>query len=179
MFSKRKKYAQIKEGGPITLTHPEVTRYFMTIPEAAQLVIQAGAISQDKEVLILDMGKPVKILDLAKRMITLAGYRPIFNENRSEDSNDISIDICGLQPGEKLHEELFYGPNLQSTLHPRILKSVEKPMCSVELQNLLSRVRVAIQQNDQEEAYRVLSAVSGSAFNAALRKTANREIEKD
>ena len=113
---------QIAEGGPLTLTHPEVTRYFMTIPEAAQLVIQAGAMAVGGDVFVLDMGDPVKIADLAKHMIELSGLEV---RNRENPEGDIEIEITGLRPGEKLYEELLIGENPEATSHPRILKAHE------------------------------------------------------
>ena len=113
---------QIKAGGPITITHEEITRYFMTIPEAAQLVIQAGAMAVGGEVFVLDMGDPVRILDLAKRMIELSGL-----SLRGEQSldGDIAIEFVGLRPGEKLYEELLVGNNPEPTGHSRIMKATE------------------------------------------------------
>ena len=112
---------QIAKGGPITVTHPEVTRYFMTIPEAANLVIQAGAMAQGGEVFVLDMGKPVKIVDLARRMIHLSGYE-VKDENNP--AGDIEIVFSGLRPGEKLYEELISGDdNIEATLVNRELKA--------------------------------------------------------
>ncbi len=114
---------QIAQGGPVTVTHPEVTRYFMTIPEAAQLVIQAGAMGTGGDVFLLDMGEPVKIVDLAKQMIRLSGFRPI-DEN---GLGDIEIQFTGLRPGEKLYEELLIDQeSVEKTEHSRILKSYEK-----------------------------------------------------
>ncbi|MGE8624587.1 polysaccharide biosynthesis protein [Acinetobacter schindleri] len=114
---------QIAQGGPVTVTHPEVTRYFMTIPEAAQLVIQAGAMGTGGDVFLLDMGEPVKIVDLAKQMIRLSGFRPI-DEN---GVGDIEIQFTGLRPGEKLYEELLIDQeSVENTQHSRILKSYEK-----------------------------------------------------
>ena len=108
---------QIKDGGPITLTHQDVTRFFMTIPEAAQLVIQASALSTGGEVFVLDMGEPVKIANLAQRMIKLSGLTV---KNRYNFDGDIEIKITGLRPGEKLHEELLFGDNPENTIHPKI-----------------------------------------------------------
>ncbi|RZN84961.1 polysaccharide biosynthesis protein [Acinetobacter johnsonii] len=114
---------QIAQGGPVTVTHPEVTRYFMTIPEAAQLVIQAGAMGTGGDVFLLDMGEPVKIIDLAKQMIRLSGFRAI-DEN---GIGDIEVQFTGLRPGEKLYEELLIdAENVEETDHERILKSYEK-----------------------------------------------------
>jgi FlaA1/EpsC-like NDP-sugar epimerase len=113
---------QIRAGGPVTLTHAEVTRYFMTIPEAAQLVIQAGAMAKGGEVFVLDMGKPVKIYDLAKRMVELSGLSV---KNPDTGVGDIEIVVTGLRPGEKLFEELLIGENPTSTTHPRIMMARE------------------------------------------------------
>lgn len=113
---------QIAAGGPITLTHLEITRYFMTIPEAAQLVIQAGSMGQGGEVFVLDMGKPVRIIDLARRMVHLSGL-----EVRDElhPDGDIAIEVVGLRPGEKLYEELLIGENVEGTSHPLIMRAYE------------------------------------------------------
>lgn len=114
---------QIAQGGPVTVTHPEVTRYFMTIPEAAQLVIQAGAMGTGGDVFLLDMGESVKIVDLAKQMIRLSGFKPIDEQSKG----DISIVFTGLRPGEKLYEELLIDQeNVKITDHQRIFKSFEK-----------------------------------------------------
>jgi FlaA1/EpsC-like NDP-sugar epimerase len=113
---------QIAAGGPITLTHPEITRYFMTIPEAAQLVIQAGSMGQGGEVFVLDMGQPVKIIDLARRMVHLSGLE-VRDELHPE--GDIAIEIVGLRPGEKLYEELLIGENVEGTAHPLIMRAYE------------------------------------------------------
>ena len=114
---------QIAQGGPVTVTHPEVTRYFMTIPEAAQLVIQAGAMGTGGDVFLLDMGESVKIVDLAKQMIRLSGFKPIDDKG----IGDIAIQFTGLRPGEKLYEELLIdSDNVEKTGHERILKSFEK-----------------------------------------------------
>jgi FlaA1/EpsC-like NDP-sugar epimerase len=115
--------SQIKAGGPITLTDPEITRFFMTIPEAAQLVIQAGAMAGGGEVFVLDMGEPIRIVDLAHKMISLSGLSV-----RSVDKpfGDIEIHITGLRPGEKLYEELLIGDNHQKTIHPKIMKAQEE-----------------------------------------------------
>lgn len=114
---------QIKAGGPITVTHPEITRYFMTIPEAVELVIQAGNMARGGEVFVLDMGDPVKIMDLAKKMIYLSGFTIRDFDN---PTGDIDIKFTGLRPGEKLYEELLIGDNPAETEHPRVMKANEK-----------------------------------------------------
>nr|WP_309592658.1 nucleoside-diphosphate sugar epimerase/dehydratase [Moraxella osloensis] len=130
---------QIAAGGPITLTHPEVTRYFMTIPEAAQLVIQAGAMAHGGEVFVLDMGEPVKIMDLAKRMITLSGLKIKDDKN---PNGDIEIVIAGLRPGEKLYEELIIdGDNIEKTQHPLIMKAKEHFYSVEEITNVINEVQ--------------------------------------
>ena len=136
---------QIREGGPITLTHPEITRYFMTIPEAAQLVIQAGAMAQGGDVFVLDMGQSVRIMDLALRMVELSGLTV---KDDANPDGDIGIEITGLRPGEKLYEELLIGDNPQPTLHPRIMKAHEDFMAWPELQARLSALETALNNND-------------------------------
>lgn len=130
---------QIAAGGPITLTHPDVTRYFMTIPEAAQLVIQAGAMAHGGEVFVLDMGEPVKIMDLAKRMITLSGLKV---KDQNNPNGDIEIVIAGLRPGEKLYEELIIdGDNIEKTQHPLIMKAKEHFYSFDEITNVINDVQ--------------------------------------
>lgn len=113
---------QLADGGPLTVTHAEVTRYFMTIPEAAQLVLQAGAMGCGGDVFVLDMGQPVKIIDLARRMVELTGKRV---RDADHPDGDIDIVVTGLRPGEKLYEELLIGDNPEPTSHPRIMKAHE------------------------------------------------------
>ena len=136
---------QIKEGGPVTVTHPEVTRYFMSIPEAAELVIQAGAMGQGGDVFVLDMGEPVKIVDLAKRLISLSGKEIIDDSNRE---GDIEIKFTGLRPGEKLYEELLIGDNVSKTEHSRILKAKEDNLTKEMLLQHLSEIDRAEQDGD-------------------------------
>lgn len=138
---------QILNGGPITLTHLEVTRYFMTIPEAAQLVIQAGSMAQSGEVFILDMGDPVKIADLARHMIELSGLEVKDNNN---PEGDIEIEVTGLRPGEKLYEELLIGENSDKTIHPRIFKANEEFLEWEILSNSLEEIKVHINQNNKD-----------------------------
>ena len=108
---------QIAKGGPVTVTHPDVSRYFMSIAEAAQLVLQASAMGTGGDVFVLDMGEPVRIVDLAKRMIRLSGYEMDHDTHVGEH---INIEFIGLRPGEKLHEELLLGSNVTGTGHPMI-----------------------------------------------------------
>ena len=136
---------QIREGGPITLTHPDITRYFMTIPEAAQLVIQAGAMAKGGDVFVLDMGEAVRIMDLATRMIELSGLS-IKDEQNSD--GDISIEITGLRPGEKLFEELLTGDNPKPTPHARIMKANEDYLPWTDLQSKLNALDMALKVND-------------------------------
>ena len=146
---------QLAAGGPLTVTHPEVTRYFMTITEAAQLVLQAGAMGQGGDVFVLDMGEPVKILDLAHRMVQLAGLSV---RDAAHPGGDIEIAITGLRPGEKLYEELLIGDNPQSTLHPRIMKAHEDMLPWDVLQDHLSALRAAAVAEDEAQIRAVLAA---------------------
>jgi len=132
---------QIAAGGPLTVTHPEVTRYFMTIREASELVVQAGAMAQGGEVFVLDMGEPVRILDLARRMVALSGLTVRDEEN---PAGDIEISLTGLRPGEKLHEELLIGQNPEATTHPRILRAREQFLPWGALAPQLARLNDAI-----------------------------------
>ena len=139
---------QIASGGPITVTHPEVTRYFMTIPEAASLVIQAGAMATGGEVFVLDMGEPVKIIDLAKRMIYLTGCKL---KDETHPDGDMEIVVTGLRPGEKLYEELIIGDdNIESTQHPLIQQAIEESFPLVEIENMLSQLTTKAQPHDVE-----------------------------
>ena len=136
---------QIRDGGPITLTHPEVTRFFMTIPEAAQLVIQAGAMAKGGDVFVLDMGQPVKIIDLARRMVELSGLS-VKDEHNPE--GDIALEVTGLRPGEKLYEELLIGDNPERTMHPRIMKAHEEFMPWSAFEVPLKALQLALNVND-------------------------------
>ncbi len=136
---------QIRDGGPITLTHPEITRYFMTIPEAAQLVIQAGAMAKGGDVFVLDMGQPVKIADLARRMVELSGLTV---RDDAQPNGDIEIAITGLRPGEKLYEELLIGDNPSPTFHPRIMKAHEDFIPWPELMERVGSLSIALEIND-------------------------------
>jgi len=147
---------QIRNGGPITLTHPDMTRYFMTIAEAAQLVIQAGSMGTGGDVFVLDMGEQVRIYDLAIRIIELSG---LTLKNKKNPEGDIEIQIKGLRPGEKLFEELLIGDNPKTTYHPRILKAHEKFMPWDELQGHLRSLSLAISVNDVPAIRRFLQQI--------------------
>jgi len=144
---------QIMAGGPITLTHPEITRYFMTIPEAAQLVLQAGAMGEGGDVFVLDMGEPVKILDLATRMVHLSGLEV---QGDSDSSDAIEIQHVGLRPGEKLYEELLIGSNVEGTQHPLIMRAQETEIPWAELQKLLLALENACERFDYEKVRALL-----------------------
>ena len=147
---------QIKEGGPITLTHEAITRYFMTIPEAAQLVIQAGAMGTGGEVFILDMGEPVKIIDLARKMVALSGMTV---RDEANPHGDIAIEIVGLRPGEKLYEELLIGDNPTGTAHPLIMKASEGFLQWDVLMPLLDQLLRAMDVSDISEMQRLLKEI--------------------
>jgi FlaA1/EpsC-like NDP-sugar epimerase len=136
---------QIEDGGPITLTHLDITRFFMTIPEAAQLVIQAGAMAQGGDVFVLDMGAPVKIVDLARRMVELSGYSVC---DESNPQGDIEIRVTGLRPGEKLYEELLIGNNPLPTQHPKIMRASEVYLEEALLMPQLRALELILHSND-------------------------------
>lgn len=170
---------QIRDGGPVTLTHPDITRYFMTISEASQLVIQAGAMADGGDVFLLDMGEPVRIADLARRMIDLSGLSV-----RSDDNpeGDIELSVTGLRPGEKLYEELLIGDNPETTQHPRIMKAREDFLFWPELSKRLKVLDAALDRNDIPAArlmlaelvsgYASTGEVTDLALNAAEANTA-------
>jgi len=147
---------QIAAGGPITLTHFDITRYFMTIPEAAQLVIQAGSMGQGGEVYVLDMGKPVKIFDLARRMVHLSGLEL---RDEAHPDGDIAIEVVGLRPGEKLYEELLIGENVEGTLHPLIMRAYEQEVPWTTLTERLDSLDEACQSFDYERVLTVLGSL--------------------
>ncbi|WP_241687893.1 nucleoside-diphosphate sugar epimerase/dehydratase [Janthinobacterium sp. 17J80-10] len=131
---------QIEEGGPITITHPEIVRYFMLIPEAAQLVIQAGAMARGGEVFVLDMGEPIKIVDLARTMIDMAGLE---EKNEENPDGEIEIRYVGLRPGEKLYEELLIGNEAEGSAHPRIMRTTEYSIAPEMLEQLIGDLTLA------------------------------------
>ena len=147
---------QIKQGGPVTVTHPKITRYFMTIPEAAQLVIQAGSMGQGGDVFVLDMGQPVKIAELAEKLIHLSGLSV-----RSEKCphGDIAIDYTGLRPGEKLYEELLIGDNVSATEHPMIMRANEEHLDWDVLKDRLAKLLKAVENDDYPQVRQLLREV--------------------
>lgn len=152
-------HKQIKSGGPLTVTHPKITRYFMTIPEAAQLVIQAGSMGQGGDVFVLDMGEPVKIVELAEKMIHLSGLSVRSDKNLH---GDISIEFTGLRPGEKLYEELLIGDNVVATQHPMIMSANEDHLSWDVLKARLTELLAAVEQDDYSRVRQLLrDTVSG------------------
>jgi FlaA1/EpsC-like NDP-sugar epimerase len=141
---------QIEAGGPVTVTHPEMTRYFMTIPEAVQLVLQSAALGKGGEVFVLDMGQPVRIVDMARDMIRLAGLR---------EGEDIDIAFTGLRPGEKLYEELLLGNNVTATAHPMIMRAQEEMLSLRTVNTLLEGLKDACAAFDPEAARAILCRV--------------------
>jgi FlaA1/EpsC-like NDP-sugar epimerase len=146
---------QIKEGGPITVTHPEITRFFMTIPEAASLVIQAGSMGKGGDMFVLDMGESVKIIDLAKRLIHLSGLEEV----DSQGKGDIEIQFSGLRPGEKLYEELLIGENVDGTKHPKIMTADEVYLSYSKLSVVFEELEFALKLEDYSKVSQVLSEV--------------------
>lgn len=158
---------QIDVGGPVTVTHPDIIRYFMTIPEAAQLVISAGALGGNGEVFVLDMGQPVKIVDLARRMVHLSGFSVRDAQN---PDGDIEISFSGLRPGEKLYEELLIGGDVLSTVHPKIMMANEHLLPLPELEAALGRLRSACERGDHQTILNVLrQCVSGFRPDSEIR----------
>lgn len=152
-------HKQIQLGGPLTVTHPKITRYFMTIPEAAQLVIQAGSMGQGGDVFVLDMGEPVKIVELAEKMIHLSGLSVRSEKN---PHGDIAIQFTGLRPGEKLYEELLIGDNVAATPHPMIMTATEDYLSWDALKVKLTELLTAVDQDDYTRVRQLLrETVSG------------------
>ena len=147
---------QIKEGGPVTVTHSEVIRYFMSIPEAAELVIQAGAMGKGGDVFVLDMGEPVKVYELAKRLISLSGMEL---KDKNNPEGDIEIKLTGLRPGEKLYEELLIGDNVSTTEHKRILRAEEDFLTTEELEPHIDLLKKAEKEGDVKALKEILREV--------------------
>ncbi len=151
---------QIAAGGPVTVTHPDVTRYFMTVTEAVNLVIQAGSLGRGGEIFILDMGEPVKIVDLARNLIGLQGFSV---RDASRPDGDIRIEFVGLQPGEKLHETLVAEGTLETTEHPKISRAIEPGLRGPALRDGLARLESACDRHDPAEARRILQELVGTS----------------
>ena len=172
---------QIKERIPITLTDPKITRFFMTIKEASELVIQAGAMAKGGEVFVLDMGEPVKIYDLAKKMIQLSGLKL---RDKKTNKGDIDILITGLRPGEKLYEELLIENNSISTDHPKIFKAQDDFIPWPELAAQIKKLEDLVEKNDQIKIIKTLKKLVNGyeppkqivdyIFNAKLKKNTNK-----
>ena len=157
---------QIKEGGPVTITHPDITRFFMTIPEASQLVIQAGAMANGGDDFVLDMGVPVKIIDLARQIIELSG---LSLKDELNPQGDIEIEIIGLRPGEKLFEELLIGNSPETTAHTRIMKAHEAFISWTKLEDDIRSLDAALNSNDVDTILQIL-------YKLVPDFTTNREI---
>src|SRR5690606_35548344 len=150
---------QISMGGPVTVTHPEVTRYFMTVQEAAQLVIQAGSMGTGGDVFVLDMHEPIRIVDLARKMVHLMGYEV---RDDSSHKGDITIEYTGLRAGEKLFEELLIGESVTGTDHPKIMRAEEDALSWAELEGLIIRLQAACKRLDLHQVREILMhAVDG------------------
>ncbi|MEH6557758.1 MAG: nucleoside-diphosphate sugar epimerase/dehydratase [Oceanicoccus sp.] len=147
---------QIEDGGPVTVTHKDIIRYFMTIPEAAQLVLQASTMAKSGEVFVLDMGEPVRIVNLARRLIRLMGYEV---KDKAHPKGDIEIQFTGLRPGEKLYEELLIGENVSGTGHPKIMRAEEAMLSADVIDQYTSELREACDANDCGEIQRILQLV--------------------
>jgi FlaA1/EpsC-like NDP-sugar epimerase len=159
---------QIARGGPVTVTHTDITRYFMTISEAVRLVLLAGSFARGGDVFVLDMGKPVQIRQVAQQMIEGAGYSV---RDAANPNGDIEIHITGLRPGEKLHEELLIGSEMLTTPHPKILRAQETCLSEIEVANAVQDLRKAIEGQDADGARQALdkwvfSGIRGSDSEA-------------
>ena len=152
---------QIKHGGPVTVTDPKVIRYFMTIEEASELVIQAGSLSKGGDVFVLEMGRPVNILSLAKQMIELSGYE-IKNEKNS--LGDIEIEITGLREGEKLYEELLIGDNVNRTIHTHIMSATEEKLSYEEVSAYLEKFKEINSNTSKSDIKKLLQDSIGTSM---------------
>jgi FlaA1/EpsC-like NDP-sugar epimerase len=153
---------QIEDGGPVTVTHKDIIRYFMTIPEAAQLVLQASTMAKSGEVFVLDMGEPVRIVNLAQRLIRLMGYEV---KDSAHPKGDIEIKYTGLRPGEKLYEELLIGDNASGTGHPKIMQAAEAMLDDDTIDQYTSELRDACDANDCDQIQQILQ-LAVAEFNA-------------
>ena len=164
---------QIEEGGPITITHPEIIRYFMTEEEASQLVIQSAMLSKGGEVFLLDMGFPKRIIDLAREMIWLSGMQ---EKNQDNPDGDIEIIYTGLRPGEKLYEEILIESNAENTNHPRIFKSKETQKFKFNFEDKLNQL---IEYINNYEEIKSIETISEIVYDWTLSKEIKRLISKD
>jgi FlaA1/EpsC-like NDP-sugar epimerase len=146
-------HEQISRGGPVTLTHSDVTRYFMTIPEAVRLVLLAGSFARGGDVFVLDMGQPVPVRKLARKMIESTGHTV---RDAKNPDGDIEIKITGLRPGEKLHEELLIGSDMLTTPHPKIMRAQEKHLSEIEMANAVQSLRQAIDTRNTDQLFQTL-----------------------
>jgi FlaA1/EpsC-like NDP-sugar epimerase len=162
---------QIKQGGPVTVTHEDITRYFMTIPEAAQLVIQAGTMAKGGEVFVLNMGEPVRIIELARTMIELSGLSVRDDAN---PDGDIAVEVTGLRDGEKLYEELLIGDNPEATEHVRIMKANEDFLHWAELEPILDQLKVAMDANDAEILRQIITGLRQIGWRNPLLESCER-----
>jgi FlaA1/EpsC-like NDP-sugar epimerase len=151
---------QIERGGPVTVTHPDVTRYFMSIPEAVQLILQAGAMGEGGDVFVLDMGEPVKIADMARNMIRLAG-RSV--RDASNPGGEIEVVFTGMRPGEKMFEELVIGAELRPTAHAAVMVAVEGFEAWESLEARVQRLEAAVSQHDAGGVRKLLSTLSAES----------------
>lgn len=165
-------HRQILAGGPVTLTHADITRYFMTIPEAAQLVLQAGAMGESGSVFVLDMGEPVRIRDLAERMVRLCG---LTIRDESDPDGDIELRVVGLRPGEKLYEELLIGGDVKSTLHPRIMQARENDLPYEQLKAGLDQMEQSLSSWDREQIVATLKTLVAE-FNPQAEDSPSRRV---
>jgi FlaA1/EpsC-like NDP-sugar epimerase len=149
-------HAQIAQGGPVTVTHPAITRYFMTIPEAVELVLQATSMAKGGDLFLLDMGEPVRIADLARQMIELSGLRV---KETPHSEGDISIIYTGLRPGEKLYEELLLSNNNEKTSHPMIRRAIEPIDLPEDFTCLLDELNDALTSWNEDLAIRILNSI--------------------
>ena len=160
---------QIKQGGPVTVTHEDITRYFMTIPEAAQLVIQAGTMAKGGEVFVLDMGEPVRIIELARTMIELSGLSV---RDAANPEGDIAVEVTGLRDGEKLYEELLIGDNPEATEHIRIMKANEDFLHWAELEPILDQLKAAMDANDAATLRQIVTGLRQIGWRDPLLESA-------
>jgi len=147
---------QISNKGPVTITHRDISRYFMTIPEAAQLVIQSSGMAEGGDVFVLDMGEPIKILDLAKRLIRLSGKNYYEAGDTPPDGSSIKLEFTGLRPGEKLYEELLFDAGALTTAHPKIMRAKENFMDKNKIEDYLERMKISLINDDFDLFYSLL-----------------------